>query len=347
MNMMKAALYDGKSMWISEIPRPDVLPDSVIVQVRASGICGSDLNFLPRIDAPQKLPGGHEVAGEIVELGPGVEGWSIGDRVALDTICQGTGCGRCKYCLAGQHFHCLNRGSDWRGGGFAEYIHRKAPGCHRMPDAFSWSEGALVEPLAVGVHAIRKAKLSGGECVVVLGSGTIGLNTVAAARSLGANEIFATARHKHQADMALKLGADSVFSPEDETFYEAVADATEGQGADVVVEAVGGETGDTVKQAIKVCRPLGRILVIGVFHNPVELGLLSLLMGEKDLLFPNCYSIIDERHDFDVAIDILASGRLPLRDAVTHTFRLDQAQEALDTAYDKSTGSIKVQLMMP
>jgi threonine dehydrogenase-like Zn-dependent dehydrogenase len=343
MRSMKAALYDGRAMQVTEIPRPAAETGTVVVRVRASGICGSDLILLRARDEPERVPGGHEVAGEISEIGPGVEGWSVGDRIALDTICQGRGCGQCSYCLAGQYLHCSNKESAENSGGFAEYIQRKALGCHRIPDALSWGEGALVEPLAVGVHGFRKGQLRGGESVVVLGSGTIGLTAIAAARALGAGAIFATARHQHQADMALKLGADAVLNPDGDDLLQAVTDTTEGLGADVVVEAVG--AGDTLEQALQVCRPLGRVIVLGVFHGPVQLDILPALVGEKDLLFACCYSIIDQRHDFDVAIDILSSRRFPLLDLVTHTFSLERAQDALETAYDKSTGAIKVQLL--
>ena len=210
MKMTKAALYDGKAMRISEIPRPKVEPDSVVVRVRMAGICGSDVILGSERDEPEELPAGHEVTGEIVATGAGVEGWSVGDRVAVDTICQGTGCGTCNYCLSGEHFHYLSRRSAQHSGGFTEYIQRKAAGCYRIPDGVSWLEAALTEPLAVGVH---------------------------------------------------------------------------------------------------------------------------------------CCSISDGRHDFDVALEILAAHQLPLKDMVTHTFSLDQAQEALQTAYDKSTGAIKVLLM--
>ena len=345
MVMMKAALYDGKAMQVRKIPRPAVEPDGVLVRVRTAGICGSDLILISSRDAPEELPAGHEVTGEIVEIGAGVEGWSVGDRVAVDTICQGTGCGTCTFCLRGEHFHCLSRGSRQHSGGFAEYIQRKAVGCHHIPDGVPWLEAALVEPLAVGVHGIRKAKLQGSESVVVLGSGTIGLTAVAAARALGAGRIFATARHEHQAELARKLGADATFSPDDDDLYQAVADATEGLGADVVVEAVGDNAGETIAQAIRVCRHLGKVIVLGGFLKPVEINFLPLLIGEQELVFPNCYSISDGRHDFDVAMDIIASRRFPFRDMVTHIYALEQAQQALETAYDKSTGSIKVLLM--
>lgn len=345
MDVMRAALYDGRWMQVSEVLQPRLMPEAVVVRVRAAGICGSDLNYLRSVDKLQEHPSGHEVTGEIVEIGPGVTGWSIGDRVALDTICQGRACGKCRHCLAGQYIHCLDPVSSYGGGGFAEYIQRKALGCHRLPDGLSWAEGALVEPLAVSVHGLRKGQLRGGKNVMVLGCGTIGLTAVAAARALGANQVFVTARHPHQSEMALKLGANAVFRPDDEDLRQVVADATGGQGADIVVEAVGGTTGETAQQAVQLCRPLGRIIVLGLFHRPVELNFWPLLLGERDLIFAVCYSIIGERHDFDVAIDILASGRLPLVEMVTHTFSLEQAREALETAYDKSTHSIKVQLV--
>ena len=108
-DVMKAALYDGESMQVGEVERPQIMPDAVIVRMCAAGICGSELDHFRNIDKPQVRPSGHEVAGEVVEIGPGVEGWAVGDRVALDTICQGRACGKCRYCLAGQHLHCLNR----------------------------------------------------------------------------------------------------------------------------------------------------------------------------------------------------------------------------------------------
>jgi len=345
MATMKAALYDGKGKFqVKDIPQPEAGPGTVIVRVHASGICGSDLNVLRDTKEPHKLPSGHEVAGEIVEVGPGVAGWSVGDRVALDTVCQGRACGRCAFCLSGQFFHCLDQAQGW-GGGFARYIKRRALGCHRLPDSLTWAEGALVEPLAVSVHGLRRAQLKGGETVVVLGTGTIGLTAVAAARAMGAGRVFATARHKHQADMATRLGADATFSPEGDTLSEGVAAATHGLGADLVVETIGGYKNDTMLQAIQVCRPLGRVLVLGGFRVPVQMEFAPLLQGERDLIYAVCYSAMDERHDFDIAADIITSRRLPMADMVTHTFPLEKAQQALETAYDKSTGSIKVHIV--
>jgi len=138
-------------------------------------------------------------------------------------------------------------------------LKRKGVACYRLPDHVSWEEGALVEPLAAGVHGIRRARMMGGETVVVLGSGTIGLTAIAAARAMGAGKIFITARYKQQADMAVRLGADVAFSPERPEFEEAVTETTHGAGADIVIETVGGRDFTTMTQAISVARGKGRI----------------------------------------------------------------------------------------
>jgi 2-desacetyl-2-hydroxyethyl bacteriochlorophyllide A dehydrogenase len=234
--------------------------------------------------------------------------------------------------------------SGWSGG-FAQYIKRNAMACYRLPDHLSWEEGALVEPLAVSVHGVRKARMLGGETVVVIGAGTIGLTAIAAARAMGAGTLFATARHPHQKEMAIRLGADAVFSPDGAELMEAVSGVTDGAGADIVIETVGGRHATTLAQSFKVARGQGRIIVLGKFDYPMEIDLLPPFMQEQSVIFSQCYSIMDEIHDFEIAVGMMASGRLPLKDMVTHTFPLDQARKALDTAFDKSTGCVKVQLL--
>lgn len=335
-----------------DLPRPEVEPETVIIRVRASGICGSDLGRYRKPDWVEKLPAGHEVSGEVVEIGERVDGLSIGDKVAVEAVAQGKACGRCRFCLAGQYRRCFTIGDPeqwvtqgW-GGGFAEYLKRRGVACYKLPGHVSWEEGALVEPVAVGVHAIRRARMLGGETVAVLGTGTIGLTAIAAARMMGAGKIFATSRYKHQGDMALRLGADAVFSPEEPELKEALAEATHGAGADIVIETVGGMDCTTLQEAIAVARGMGRIIVCGIFHAPVEFDLLIPYRKEQSIIFSQCYSYIDEIHDFDIARDIVASGRLPIGDMVTHIFPLEKAHEALDTAFNKRTGCIKVQFTL-
>ena len=272
MATMKAALFDGKgAMKVTEYEKPDPSPGDVVVNVRATGICGSDLQENLDKTRPDERPSGHEVAGEIFERGDGVDASRQGQRVAIETIGHGRACTTCWYCRMGQFKQCLDM-APLEGGGFAQYIKRRAVGCYPLPDNLSWEEGALVEPLAVSVHALRRGQMVGGETVVVLGSGNIGLTAVAAARALGAGKIYATARHEQQGAMAKRLGADDAFPPDGPALVEAVADVTDGRGADLTIETAGGTSGgDTVPQAIEVTRRQGRIVILGGFASPSQL----------------------------------------------------------------------------
>ena len=345
MTMMKAAFYDGKGkMNVGEYPKPEVGPGEVLVNIRATGICGSDLQMKADQTEEDQDPVGHEVAGEIVEVGAGVDESLIGKRVAMEIIGLGKACLSCWYCRMGQYRQCQNM-SEIVGGGFAEYIKRKAVGCYVMPDNMSWEEGALVEPFAVSLHGVRRGRLIGEETVVVLGSGNIGLTAVAAARALGAGKIFVTSRHEQQASMAKTLGADYAFQPDDPAFEDAILDATEGRGADLTIETVGGWNPAPLEQAITVTRKQGRFVVIGGYRTPVTVDWLRPMLKEQTIVFSSCYGILDGRHDYEVAIEMMASGKVPLSKMVTHRVSLDDIQKGFETAYDKSTGSIKVQVL--
>jgi len=344
MATMKAAFFDGhSSMMLADIAAPEPGVDDVIIRVRATGICGSDL--LMNIDKtePDQIPFGHEVAGEIVDVGPGADASLVGQRVAVETIGHGLACASCWYCRQGQFRQCLNKRPN-EGGGFAQYMKRRAIGCYPLPDGMSWEDGALVEPLAVSVHAVRRGAMQGGETVAVLGTGNIGLTAIAAARALGAGKIFATARHAQQVEMAKVLGADEVVSSEGVELQEVLEAATEGRGADVTIETVGGHSGTTLEQAIDVTRMQGRIVVLGGFRRPITMDWLAPLLKEQSVIFSSCYSIMHGQHDYELAIDILASGRAHLQQIVTHKYPLEQIGEGFATAYDKKTGSIKVQI---
>lgn len=214
MPKMKAAFFDGDdAMMLADTAAPEPGPEDVVIRVRATGICGSDLLMNADKTEPDAIPFGHEVAGEIVEVGSRAANSLLGRRVAVETIGHGLACAQCWYCRQGQFRQCLDKAEN-EGGGFAEYMKRRAIGCYSLPDGLSWEEGALVEPLAVSVHGVRRGQMQGGETVVVLGAGNIGLTTVAAARALGAGRIFVTARHAQQGELAKRLGADEILPPE-------------------------------------------------------------------------------------------------------------------------------------
>lgn len=196
----------------------------------------------------------------------------------------------------------------------------------------------------MSVHGVRRGLMQGGETVAVLGSGNIGLTAIAAARALGAGKILATARHTQQAEMARALGADEVVSSEGAELKEALEAVTEGRGADLTIETVGGHSGATLEQSIDVTRMQGRIVILGGFRRPITLDWLPPLLKEQSIIFSSCYSIMNGQHDYELAIDMLASGRTPLSQIVTHRYSLEEIGQGFATAYDKTTGSIKVQI---
>ena len=347
MRTMRAALYQGGGkISVADVPVPDVGPGEVLARVRAEGVCGSDLLMWWDKSEAEHMPAGHEVAGEIVEVGEGVDSGRIGEKVAIDILGFGVNCADCYYCRQGQPIQCRAKKAD-TGGGYAQFIKRNAAGCFPIRDGMSWEEAALVEPLAVSVHACRRGGLEGGETVLVLGAGNIGQTAVAAARAMGAGKVLVTARHGHQGELAARLGADVVLPADGEQLAEAVADETGGRGADVTLESVGGRTDATIRQSIELTRPQGRIVIMGGFWVPIKIDWMKPLFKEQSVIFSSCYSVLDGRDDFEIAIDMMGSGRADLTPMVTHRFGLEEIQKAIDTAYDKSTGSIKVQIHQP
>ena len=345
MATMTAAFYDGNGrMELKEHPKPEVGPGDIILNVKATGICGSDLQMNVDKDAPDKLPAGHEVAGVIEEIGEGVDSGLLGQRVAVEIIGHGRACTTCWYCRQGQFKLCTNM-APAEAGGFAEYMKRKAIGCYPVPDSMSWEEAAMVEPLAVSIHGIRRGEMKGGEVVAVLGSGTIGLTAIVAARALGAGKVFSTARYEQQATLAKKLGADDALPDDGPAFWDAIAEATDGRGADITIETVGGHQSATIAQAVAVTRDQGRIVIIGGLRRPIEFDFLTPMLNEQSIIFSSCYAVLEGRHDYELAIDMIADGKAPIEQMVTHRYGLDQIQQGFETSYDKSTGVVKVQIL--
>lgn len=342
---MLAAIQTGiRTIEMRDIPEPQGDDTFGIVRVRRVGICGSDLHPYHGRPEPQALPAGHEVCGEVVYLPAGYQGPArIGDLVAVDSI-LGMACGTCRYCQTGQAFHCPERQTAVSpGGGFAEYFKRRPASFFPLPPGLTAQHGALAEPLAVGVHGVRWPRMQQGDSVVVIGAGTIGLMTLVAAKALGAGSVYITARHQHQAEMAMALGATGVLPEGTSEALEQVLALNDGVGADLVVETVGGHA-DTLSTAWELVKPQGKVSVLGVFPDRIPVDLLRPLQKEVWVTFPICYGVIDGRHDYEVALELMASGQAPVEQMVTRTFPLADAVAAFTMAADKSTGAVKVHL---
>lgn len=334
---------------LAELPEPALEPGTALVRVKACGICGSDLHGYRR-GTPERPPGywwGHEAAGEVVEIRPHpgeAPRVKVGDLVTIDPP-AGRMCGACEWCGMGAPVHCEQKrgGDDWTGS-YAPYTKRDVRGLFPLPAGMTAEQGALVEPLAVSVHAVRLAKMREGARVAVLGAGTIGLTALLAAKGLGASEVYVTARHPHQAALAEALGATAVLPESLDESETALRDLTGGAMADLVIETVGGHA-ETVPQSLALVRRRGTVAILGLFEKPVALDVGKALGREAQLLFPICYGSFDGVADFQVAIDLIASGKADVTRLATHRFPLEQAPEAFRTADDKGSKSVKVLLL--
>ena len=264
--------------------------------------------------------------------------------MALDTICLGRACGECRWCREGAPFHCESKrqGPDWSGA-FAEYVKRDVRGLFPLPQQVSLEEGALVEPLAVGVHAVRRAGLRPGETVAVIGMGTIGLASVMAAKALGAGAVYALARYPFQAELALALGAtEALTDPPDEAAQRVSLRRRRGGGRG---DRDGGGPRHHPRSSLGPGPAQGAGNRPGGLRGAVPVHLGPALGKEADVRFAVCYGELDGRHDYDVTLELIASGKAPVGRLLTHRFPLEEAPLAFRTADDKASGAVKVQLI--
>src|SRR5262245_18986498 len=288
---MRGARCRGpQTVVVEEMPRPRPGPDDVVVAVRSCGVCGTDLLWYHgEMMVPQVCPG-HEVAGEVAEVGSAVKRLRAGDRVALEGIAS---CGECRYCQAGIYNCCpaVKVVGITIPGGFADFICLPARHCFPVPAGTDFPTAALSEPLAVAVHGVRIGGLALGQRVLVLGAGTIGLAAVIAARAGGAREVLVTARRPQQRAAALALGADRVL--DDANVMSAAQEAP----VDLVVETVGGDAG-TLDTAAVACRPGGTICVLGVFTRQPALPAMLVVARELRIQGSFVYNRAGARADF-------------------------------------------------
>jgi len=345
---MKALVYDGpgSSTW-RDAPDPLIKDtDDAIVRVQAVTICGTDLHILEG-DVPDVRPGtvlGHEAVGEVVETGTAVRGVRPGDRVLVSCI---SGCGRCDYCRQGAYGQCRGGGGWILGhlidGTQAEYV--RVPyadmSLHPLPASVDAREAVLladVFPTGYEVGVLN-GSVRPGDTVAVIGSGPIGLATVATARFFSPGRIIAVDPMSSRLYTAKHLGADAIATVEEGE--QLVADLTEGLGADVAVEAVG--LPESFELAARTVRPGGHVANVGVHGRPAALHLEDL--WSKNVTIRT--GLVDTS-SIPTLLRMLTDHRLPVSSLVTHTFELDRMEEAYDIfAGAADTGALKVVLGEP
>jgi L-iditol 2-dehydrogenase len=335
---VKALVFEGPGrMPLRDRSDPAPGPGEVVVQVRASGICGSDVHGYTG-HTGRRTPGvvmGHEAAGVVTRVGPDVGGVQVGDRVALRSILA---CGTCDQCLAGRANTCRNR----RGlgmamdGAYAELVVVPEALAVSIPDSVSFTAGALVEPLAVALHAVRATLAGSPERILIVGAGTIGLLVLLALRAEGARRVVVTDRSAHHLDAASRAGADTTVLVSTDDPMPAILEATDG-GADVAVDAVG--IAAAVRQALVAVRPGGRVVCIGNSDPTVELPLQDLV--SREVAIEGSYGFTTE---FEGAIDLIAAGRLDPVPLVEHVAPLADGERLFQELASGRLDALKVLL---
>jgi NADPH2:quinone reductase len=326
---MRAAIIDVPgTVRVGEMPDPKAEPRCVVVRVGACGICGTDLHIADGHFPPTPYPivPGHEFAGEIVEVGPEVDGWSVGDRVAVDPSLF---CGHCDPCRAGRGNLCANWGAtgDTVDGAFAEYVSVPAANCHRMPDDMTWQQGALVEPLSCAVHGVRRIGVEAGEDFLVVGAGTMGLLVQQLLQSGGAT-VAVVDRDASRLGRAEALGAVATATDvrELDTRFDAAVDAT---GAVPAIEA-----------AFDSLRRGGRLLVFGVAPAEARIALSPFRIYNDEITVVGSMAVLNS---YGRALDLLANGSVVSEPLLTHTLPLSEYPAALDLM--RSGAGLKVQVV--
>ncbi len=304
---MRALVYEAPwQMPLRQIDLPEPNPKDVVISVQAVGICGSDVHGFMGTTGRRKPPivMGHEFSGVITATGDQVVTYKVGDRVVGQPLLP---CGVCDNCRAGLWNICVNRSGLGMNlnGAYAEAVRVPQQLLYRLPEALSWEQGAMVEPLAVAMHAVNLTPFKLMATVVIIGAGTIGLLTLLAARLKGAGKIIVTDLSPHRLEMAQKLGADMTVNVAEQDPIAVVKEQTNDLGADAVIEAVGITA--AVKQSLAVVRTGGHVTWIGNSQPEVELNMQQVVT--RELTITGAYGFNKE---FAHSLEAIRSGKIDI-----------------------------------
>ncbi len=332
--MKVTRFYAPGDVRIEEAPEPEAGPGEVKIRVRNCSTCGTDLKIYRyghhRIDPPRVM--GHEIAGEVVQVGAGVGGWSAGDRAQVIAAIP---CGQCAECRADRMTVCPNQESMGYqyDGGFAEYMIVPAKvlavgGLNPIPDGVGFDEASVAEPLACVLNGQELARVGPGDDVVVVGSGPIGCLHVRLARSRGAARVFLVELNRERLERAAALVApDEALTPEDGDIAEQILKLTDGRGVDVAITAAA--SGKAQEQALRYTARQGRISLFGGLpQDAPTITLDSNLVHYRELTLVGANGS-SPAHNAR-ALELIATGAVPVKDLITHRLPLDGTLEALD-----------------
>jgi L-iditol 2-dehydrogenase len=330
-----------RQMRVALVPTPEPGHGEVLLRITSVGVCGSDVhNFRSMHIGDQALEPpfvlGHEFAGHIVALGPGVTGLEIGQLVAADPAIP---CHHCRDCLEGNPNFCRNLEfcSHYpRSGAFQELLPHPAEAVFALPPDMTADDAAMLEPLGVALHSVDLGKPRPGESVGVLGAGTIGLLTMQVARLTGPSRVFVTDKLAYRLEYARDLGADDAFLA-DGREAKAILGATGGRGCDVVFEATNNPDADVVQTAVEIAEPGGTVVLCGIPEHD-EISFTASTARRKGLTIRLVRRM---KNTYPRTIALVERGLVDVRGIVTHHFPLDEGQRAFELAADYANGVVK------
>lgn len=335
--MKVAVYYNNKDVRVQEMPVPKINENELLVKIKASGICGSDVMEWYRIKkAPRVL--GHEIAGDIVEVGKKVKKYKIGDRVFVS---HHVPCNTCKYCLNDNHTLCDTlRSTNFDPGGFAEYI--RVPdinvdrGVFLLPDEISYEEGVFIEPLACVIRGFRVAEIKPCQTVLIIGSGISGLLQLKLAKTWGVKKVICVDVNEYRIKKAMEFGADLALHANDDVPGR-IKKINDGYLADTVIVSTGAPK--AVLQAIESVDRGGTILLFAPLAPEVELPIRMFDVWNKQIKIVSTYAGAPK--DIRDAIEILKSKTVEVKDMITHRIKLDDIQKGFELV-SQAKKSIKV-----
>lgn len=338
--MLRANLASSGKINLEEVEIPQINSGKVLIEVKVCGICGSDIHTYKGTNVFTHPPVvlGHEFSGIVSEIDSGAKNFKKGERVTVE---PNVVCGKCYNCRNGRYNICRNVkviGGGGYDGAFAEYVVVPEDRLLRLPEEMDFEEGALIEPAAVAVHAIRVSRQRIGDRVAVLGAGPIGLLVMQVARLAGAKEIVITDSLDYRLEKALELGADRVINPACANVVEAIKKDYGTEGIDLVYDCVGAER--TIFEAIQIARKGTRIILVGVPEKRIGVDLALVNDRELELIGSMMYV----KEDFLTAQDLIETGKVKVKSLVTHHFRLKEVERAFELLLSEKDRVVKVLL---
>lgn len=329
--MRAAMLEDRRRLVVRDVPELVIGDDEVLIDVEYCGICGSDLHIYTEGIG---LGLGHEFSGDIVQIGSDIDGWKIGDRVAVDPRVP---CQECYWCRRGETGLCekLYLRATRRQGAFASYAKTKHTQLYRLPDHVTYEEATLVEPTACALHAVRMSGLKVGDVVAVLGLGPIGQLVLLLARTSGAKAVYASEISPSRIELARDV-ADIVIDPTVTDPVDRILDLTGGLGPDIVFECAG--NAKTTQESIALARRGGTIVIPGLCFEPVETSFIDVVL--KGLTIKG--SLAWSEGEFSSAFDLIRNRRINVSPLVTDRIPLEDINKAFEKALKSEGGKILV-----